>query len=115
MEFIKEIFLFEYRVFAWAATAIISIAAIIGSVKTLIESYLSYKQLKLESSDKIESFLNRRNFIKAAVLTSVFSILVISSKRLTKYYKSRKKNFTVIHNKNLIANKKTGIIHLINE
>lgn len=114
VEFIKEVLLLEKHILIWLLAAFVSLAAIIGALKTLIEFYYSYKQIKSDFPKKHNLLLNRRNFIIASVFFSALPVIVISSKRLINFYKTKKRILHVIHNENLVANKKTGIIHLKN-
>lgn len=110
MEFISELVKTEYTIFLWIVVAFTSIAGFLASIKGFFEFISWIKKVKEERANDFN--FAKRTTIKTAAGLVFLGVAWSSGLSLYRSYPNSKMSFIVKYNKKLVANKKTGTIHL---
>ena len=110
MAYFSELIKTEYAMFVWIAVVFISVTSFLASVKGFFEFCLWVTKVKAERTSDFN--LAKRSMVKTFVGLVFLGVAWSSGTNLYRSYLNGKKVFVVTYNDNLIANKKTGTIHL---
>ncbi|ABM03485.1 hypothetical protein Ping_1696 [Psychromonas ingrahamii 37] len=112
MAFFSELLKTEHILFVWVIVAFIAFSGFLVSIKGFFEFIAWVKKVRLERSSDLD--LAKRSTFKSIIALALLGAAWSSGSTLYRSYLDGKKILFVKFNKNLIVNKKTGIIHLKN-